>query len=117
MYAARQKEEEERLRKEYEERDKEMERKIEQRRKEIEEEKAKDLEQRKKERERAEQEAAQKEILERRRNPEKMQDYQAKVANSHDFRREDAITNTARRIPRVCAEPVMRKGKPKSRQA
>ena len=33
-------------------------------------------------RERAEQEAAQKEILERRRNPEKMQDYQAKVANS-----------------------------------
>ena len=33
-------------------------------------------------RERAEQEAAQKEILERRRNPEKMQDYQAKVADS-----------------------------------
>ena len=33
-------------------------------------------------RERAEQEAAQKEILERRRNPEKMQDYQAKVATS-----------------------------------
>ena len=42
---------------------------------------------------------------------------QAKVANSNDFRRQDAITNTARRIPRVCAEPVMKKGKPKSRQA
>ena len=42
---------------------------------------------------------------------------EAKVANSNDFRRKDAITNTARRIPRVCAEPVMRKGKPKSRQA
>ena len=41
----------------------------------------------------------------------------AKVANSNDFRRKDAITNTARRIPRVCAEPVMKKGKPKSRQA
>ena len=42
---------------------------------------------------------------------------EAKVANSNDFRRKDAITNTARRFPRVCAEPVMRKGKPKSRQA
>ena len=35
---------------------------------------------------------------------------ESKVANSNDFRRKDAITNTARRIPRVCAEPVMRKG-------
>ena len=42
---------------------------------------------------------------------------EAKVANSNDFRRKDAITNTARRIPRVCAEPVMKKEKPKSRQA
>ena len=42
---------------------------------------------------------------------------EAKVANSNDFRRKDAITNTARRIPRVCAEPVMKKGKHKSRQA
>ena len=42
---------------------------------------------------------------------------EAKVANSNDFRRKDAITNTARRIPRVCAEPVMKKGKPKLRQA
>ena len=42
---------------------------------------------------------------------------EAKVANSNDFRRKDAITNTARRIPRVCAEPLMKKGKPKSRQA
>ena len=42
---------------------------------------------------------------------------EAKVANSNDFRSKDAITNTARRIPRVCAEPVMKKGKPKSRQA
>ena len=42
---------------------------------------------------------------------------EAKVANTNDFRLKDAITNTARRIPRVCAEPVMRKGKPKSRQA
>ena len=42
---------------------------------------------------------------------------EAKVANSNDFRRQDAITNTARRIPRVCAGPVMKKGKPKSRQA
>ena len=42
---------------------------------------------------------------------------EAKVANSNDFRRKDAITNTARRIQRVCAEPVMKKEKPKSRQA
>ena len=42
---------------------------------------------------------------------------EAKVANTNDFRRKDAITNTARRIPRVCAEPVMKKRKPKSRQA
>ena len=42
---------------------------------------------------------------------------EAKVGNRNDFRRKDAITNTARRIPRVCAEPVMKKGKPKSRQA
>ena len=42
---------------------------------------------------------------------------EAKVANTNDFRRKDAITNTARRIQRVCAEPVMKKGKPKSRQA
>ena len=42
---------------------------------------------------------------------------EARVANSNDFRRQDAITNTARRIPRVCAQPVMKKGKPKSRQA
>ena len=41
---------------------------------------------------------------------------EAKVANSNGFRRQDAITTTARRIPRVCAEPVMQKGKPKSRQ-
>ena len=42
---------------------------------------------------------------------------EAKIASTNDFRRQDAITNTARRIPRVCAEPVMKKGKPKSRQA
>ena len=42
---------------------------------------------------------------------------EAKVANTNDFRLKDAITNTARRIPRVCAEPVIKKGKPKSRQA
>ena len=42
---------------------------------------------------------------------------EAKVANTNDFRRKDAITNTARRIRRVCAEPVMKKEKPKSRQA
>ena len=41
---------------------------------------------------------------------------EAKVANSNDFRRKDAITNTARRIPRVCAEPVIKKEKPKPRQ-
>ena len=34
---------------------------------------------------------------------------EAKVANTNDFRRKDAITKTARRIPRVCAEPVMKK--------
>ena len=28
---------------------------------------------------------------------------EAKVANTNDFRRKDAITDTARRIPRVCA--------------
>lgn len=42
---------------------------------------------------------------------------EAKVASTNDFRRKDAITTTARRIPRVCAEPVMKKEKPKSRQA
>ena len=42
---------------------------------------------------------------------------EAKVANTNNFRRQDAITNTARRIPRVCAEPVMKQEKPKSRQA
>ena len=42
---------------------------------------------------------------------------EAKVASTNDFRRQDAITNTARRIQRVCAEPVMKKEKPKSRQA
>ena len=42
---------------------------------------------------------------------------EAKVASTNDFRRKDAITSTARRITRVCAEPVMKKGKPKSRQA
>ena len=42
---------------------------------------------------------------------------ETKVASTNDFRRQDAITNTARRIPRVCAEPVMKKGQPKSRQA
>ena len=42
---------------------------------------------------------------------------EAKVANTNDFRRQDSITNTARRIPRVCAEPVIKKEKPKSRQA
>ena len=41
----------------------------------------------------------------------------AKVASTNDFRRKDAITSTARRITRVCAEPVMKKGKPKSPQA
>ena len=42
---------------------------------------------------------------------------EAKVANTNNFRRQDAITNTARRIPRVCAEPVIKKEKPKSHQA
>ena len=42
---------------------------------------------------------------------------EAKVASTNDFRRQDAITNTARRIPRVCAEPVMKKSKSKSHQA
>ena len=42
---------------------------------------------------------------------------EAKVASTNDFRRKDAITITARRIPRVCAEPVMKQEKPKSRQA
>ena len=42
---------------------------------------------------------------------------EAKVASTNDFRRKDAITITARRIPRVCDEPVMKKEKPKSRQA
>ena len=41
---------------------------------------------------------------------------EAKVANTNDFRRKDAITNTARRISRVCAEPVTKQEKPKSRQ-
>ena len=42
---------------------------------------------------------------------------EAKVASTNDFRRMDAMTMTARRIPWVCTEPVMKKGKPKSRQA
>ena len=42
---------------------------------------------------------------------------EAKIANTNDFRRKDIITNTARRIPRVCAEPVTKKVKLKSRQA
>ena len=42
---------------------------------------------------------------------------EANVANTNDFRRQDAINNTARRIPRVCAEPMMKKETPKSRQA
>ena len=41
----------------------------------------------------------------------------AKVANTNNFRRKDSITTTARRIPKVCAEPVIKKEKPKSRQA
>ena len=40
----------------------------------------------------------------------------AKVGSSNDFRRKDTITTTAQRIPRVCAEPVTKKEKPKSRQ-
>ena len=39
---------------------------------------------------------------------------EAKVAPINDFRRKDTITNTARRIPRVCAEPVKKKSKPKA---
>jgi len=42
---------------------------------------------------------------------------EAKVASTNDFRRKDAITTTARRLPRVCAEPVKKKETPKSRQA
>ena len=42
---------------------------------------------------------------------------EAKVASTNDFRRKDSITNTARRITKVCAEPVKKKEKPKSRQA
>ena len=42
---------------------------------------------------------------------------EAKAASTNDYRRKDTITNTARRIPRVCAEPVKKKEKPKSRQA
>ena len=42
---------------------------------------------------------------------------EAKVANTNNFRRKDSIIATARRIPRVCAEPVIEKEKPKSRQA
>ena len=42
---------------------------------------------------------------------------QSKAATNNDYRRKDSITNTARRIPRVCAEPVKKKEKPKSRQA
>ena len=41
---------------------------------------------------------------------------EAKVASTNDFRRKDSIINTARRIPRVCGEPVKKKEKPKSRQ-
>ena len=42
---------------------------------------------------------------------------EAKVASTNDFRRKDTITNTARRILKVCAEPVKKKEKPKARQA
>ena len=42
---------------------------------------------------------------------------EAKVAKTNNFRRKDSIIATARRIPRVCAEPVIKKEKPKSRQA
>ena len=42
---------------------------------------------------------------------------EAKAASTNNYRRKDTITNTARRIPRVCAEPVKKKEKPKSRQA
>ena len=37
---------------------------------------------------------------------------EAKVASTNDFRRKDSITNTARRIPRVCAKPVIKKRSP-----
>ena len=40
----------------------------------------------------------------------------AKVVSSNDFRRKDTITTTGQRIPRVCAEPVTKKDKPKSRR-
>ena len=42
---------------------------------------------------------------------------EANVADTNDFRRKDSITTTARRIPKVCAEPVIKNEKPKSRQA
>ena len=42
---------------------------------------------------------------------------EAKVASIKGFRRKDAITIKARRMPKVCAEPVVKKEKPKSRQA
>ena len=42
---------------------------------------------------------------------------EAKVSNNNDFRRKDTITNTARRIPRFCAEPVTKKEELKSRKA
>ena len=42
---------------------------------------------------------------------------ESKAASTNDYRRKDTITNTARRIPRVCSEPVKKKEKPKSRQA
>ena len=42
---------------------------------------------------------------------------EAKVANNNDFKRKDTITNTARRIPKICAEPVTKNEKLKSRQA
>lgn len=42
---------------------------------------------------------------------------EAQVAGSNDFRRKDRITKMARRIPTVCAEPIRKKEKPKSRQA
>ena len=42
---------------------------------------------------------------------------EARVASTNNFRRKDAITNIARRIARVCAKPVRKKEKPKSRQA
>ena len=42
---------------------------------------------------------------------------EAKIANTNNFRLKDSIIATARRIPRVCSEPVIKKEKPKSRQA